>query len=269
MYKIVEGILKELKNRNVTFSFNTEIVGYKGNKNKILSLVDQNNKIWKSDIFIINADAAYFRGSILKRKKFSQKKLDSKRWTLGFLTIYLGIKGKIPQINHHNYYLGDNYDEYAHNVFHNPGTIQKPYYYVNAISKYNSEYSPEGCESLFFVCPVPDLRYKSNWNDKENIFNSIIEDFSNRIKVDIKSRIITKTIFTPEDWQNRFNLYRGSGLGLSHDFFQIGAFRPKNYDEKYKNLFYVGASTLPGSGIPMVVISSKLVTQRIIKYTIS
>jgi phytoene desaturase len=59
------------------------------------------------------------------------------------------------------------------------------------------------------------------------------------------------------------NLYRGSGLGLAHDLNQVGAFRPKNKDEKFNNLYYVGASTTPGTGLPMVVISSKLVTERI------
>jgi phytoene desaturase len=67
----------------------------------------------------------------------------------------------------------------------------------------------------------------------------------------------------PKDWEKAFNLYKGSGLGLAHDLNQIGGFRPKNYDEKFGNVFYVGASTTPGTGLPMVVISSKLVTERI------
>jgi phytoene desaturase len=60
-----------------------------------------------------------------------------------------------------------------------------------------------------------------------------------------------------------FNLYRGSGLGLAHGLNQIGAFRPSNKDEKLNNLYYVGASTTPGTGLPIVVIGSKLITERI------
>jgi phytoene desaturase len=119
---------------------------------------------------------------------------------------------------------------------------------------------------LFFVCPVPDLRYKSNWDDRDQMVESIIADFGNRINKDISKDIISKTVFTPYDWQNQFNLYKGSGLGLSHKILQIGAFRPKNYDEKYKNVFYVGASTIPGTGLPMAVISSKLASERVEKY---
>ncbi|MFO7964254.1 MAG: hypothetical protein R6U50_10070, partial [Desulfobacterales bacterium] len=64
-------------------------------------------------------------------------------------------------------------------------------------------------------------------------------------------------------WKNMFNLYKGSGLGLAHDLNQVGGFRPNNRDEKFKNVYYVGSSTVPGTGLPMAVISSQLVTKRI------
>jgi phytoene dehydrogenase-like protein len=96
--------------------------------------------------------------------------------------------------------------------------------------------------------------------------DGIITDFSQRIKKDIKPEIVSKTVYTPIDWQNQYNLHRGSGLGLSHDLTQIGAFRPKNFDEIFKNVFYVGASTIPGTGLPMAMISSKLAFQRVEKY---
>ena len=139
---------------------------------------------------------------------------------------------------------------------------------MNVLSKHNPDCAPEGCESLFFVCPVPNLKYKPDWSDKEEIVKSIIADFSQRIKKDIAPEILSKTIFTPLDWKNNFNLYRGSGLGLSHSMKQIGALRPANFDEKFKNVFYVGASTIPGAGLPMAVISSELVCKRVINYKI-
>ena len=90
-----------------------------------------------------------------------------------------------------------------------------------------------------------------------------MSDLSKRVGYDIQSNILTKKILAPDDWEKMLNLYRGSGLGLAHDLNQVGAFRPKNKDEKFNNLYYVGASTTPGTGLPMVVISSKLVTERI------
>ena len=145
----------------------------------------------------------------------------------------------------------------------NPGTLEKPYYYVNVLSRYNPDCAPEGSEALFFVCPVPNLIYKPDWADKKEIIKSILDDFSERIDHDILKNIVLQIEYTPEDWQNRFNLYKGAGLGLSHTMMQIGALRPKNFDEKFNNTFYVGSSTIPGAGLPMAVISSKLVTERI------
>ncbi len=92
------------------------------------------------------------------------------------------------------------------------------------------------------------------------------QDLSERSDYDISSHILTQTVYDPTDWEKTFNLHRGSGLGLAHDLNQMGAFRPKNYDEKFPNVFYVGASTTPGTGLPMVVISSRLVTERILEH---
>ncbi|MBN2485555.1 MAG: phytoene desaturase [Bacteroidales bacterium] len=263
MYKIVEGLVSELEKNHVNIQYNTEITGFTGNHDKLESLTDSAGKKHNADIFLINSDAAWFRGKVFGRKKYSVKKLDKMNWTMGYLTFYLGIKCKLPEIHHHNYYLGSNYEEYANKVMKNPGTLQKPYYYVNVPSKHNSSCAPEGCESLFFVCPVPDLKYKPDWDDKDAIVNSIIDDFSLRIGKDIAPEIVSKTIYTPVEWQNHFNLFRGSGLGLAHSLWQIGALRPANFDEKFKNVFYAGASTHPGAGLPMALISSKLACKRI------
>jgi phytoene desaturase len=266
MYGIVKGIVDELKKENVRISYDTEITDYISENERLVSLIDQNGRRWNADIFVINADAAVFRGRIFRRPRYSVKHLDRKEWTMGYLTLYLGINCKLTGLKHHNYYLGTNYKEYAGWIHKSTDIPEKPYYYVNVLSGSNPSCAPENCESLFFVCPVPDLRFKSNWDDKEKIADGIIEDFSTRIKKDIRPFIVTKTIYSPADWQDKFNLHRGSGLGLSHRMFQIGAFRPKNFDEVFRNVFYVGASTIPGTGLPMVIISSKLVLERIEKF---
>ena len=264
MYKITEGMQRELEKANVSIHYNTEIVDY-SDQNGSLIFRDQYGNEWISDIYVVNSDAAYFRNKILNRSNFSDTKIANMQWTLAPLTIYLGVRGKIPNIEHHNYFLGTNFKEYASKVFKNEVKFDKPYYYVNVNSKSNPDCAPEGCENLFILCPVPDLRFKSDWHDAQEITDNIIRDLAERIGFDIQSNIITQTIMTPIDWEQSFNLYQGSGLGLGHGLSQIGAFRPKNYDEVYDNLFYVGASTLPGTGLPMVIISSKLVEERISK----
>jgi len=265
MYKIVEGILKELEKRAVKIHFNTEITSFSSENGKISSFFDHQGKEWKADRFVVNADAAWFRGAIMKRPAFSEKRLDAKKWTLAPLTIYLGLDTKVPDMYHHNYFLRRNFKEYAGKIFKNKIKLDKPYYYVNIQSKHNPDYAPPGKECVFILCPVPDLRFKPNWLDDQQIADGIIQDLSERTGFDFIKHTQTRVILNPEHWQNMFNLYRGSGLGLAHDLNQVGGFRPKNKDEKFKNLYYVGASTVPGTGLPMTVISSRLVTERIEK----
>ena len=265
MYRLVEELVKMLKRRGVAFVFNTEIISVGSSNGKLISLLDTNGKEWTSDIFISNSDAASFRGRVLERKNFSDQKLDKMDWTLAPFTIYLGVKGKISGLMHHNYFLGKNFREYADKIFTSSISPQKPYYYVNVSSKSWPESAPEGCENLFILCPVPDRRFKAEWNDKNELADNIISDLSRRVDFDIKENLLVKEIWSPVDWENKFNLYKGSGLGLAHGINQVGAFRPKNHDEEFPNLFYVGASTTPGTGLPMVIISSKLVTERIVE----
>jgi len=264
MYKIVDGLKKELQNAGVEMHFNTEIVDYKQANGEITAMVDQHGNDWEADLFVVNADAAWFRHKIFKRKKFNEPKMDKLKWTLAPFTMYLGLDTKLPgNVPLHNYFLGDNFKEYSSKIFKNAIKLEKPYYYVNVVSKSDPESAPEGCESVFVLCPVPDMRFKPDWSDREEVANGIIDDISKRIGVDISKHIVSKTVMTPVEWRDSFNLYKGSGLGLGHDLDQIGGFRPKNFDEEFGNVFYVGASTVPGTGLPMAVISSKLVTERI------
>lgn len=264
MYKIVEGIVDELKRRNITIHYNTEIVAADYEGSHLKALIDQNGHKWTADSYVINADAAWFRGAILNRKAFSEEKLDRMHWTMAPLTIYLGVNRKLDHLYHHNYYLRRNFQEYAGKIFKNSIGLDKPYYYLNIPSVHNPDYAPTGHESLFILCPVPDLRYKPDWRDAEQVADGIIADLSVRTGIDLQAATVSRTVFSPIQWESMFNLYKGSGLGLAHDLNQVGYFRPKNKDEVFRNLYYTGASTTPGTGLPMVVVSSKLVTERIL-----
>jgi phytoene desaturase len=266
MYKIVEEILKMLEKRGVKIYYNIEIESLlpeHSRTGKVKGFVDKSGNRWEADIFIANSDAAYFRGKVLKRAKFSEYKLDRLDWTLAPFTIYLGVKGNIPDFYHHNYFLGTNFNEYADKIFKTSVAPEKPYYYVNVSTKHNPESAPENCENLFILCPVPDLRYKPDWSESETFADQIISDLGERIGYDLHQNTLTRKIMNPIEWRDKFNLYKGSGLGLAHGLNQVGGLRPANKDEHFDNLYYVGASTVPGTGLPIVVISSRLVTERI------
>lgn len=266
MYKITEGIVEYLKSRNVEFIFNEEIIKVHKEENRIKAVESKSGNLYKDECFVCNMDAALFRGRVLGREKFDEKHLEKMRWTFAPLTIYLGIDHKLSNVFHHNYYLGKNFEEYASHIFLNEASSERPYFYVNIPSIVNPECAPEGQEALMVVCPMPDMRYKKQWNDTDIIVEEILSAFEELSGNTIKEHITYKKILTPEDWESSFNLYKGSGLGLSHSLTQVGYLRPHNKDEVFKNLFYTGASTVPGTGLPMCVIGSKLIYERINKY---
>ena len=265
MYKIVEGLVEELRKRGVKISYNTRITDYESDNNGVRFFIDSASNTYKADLFIVNADAANFRGKVMNRKKFQESRLDKMKWTMAPLSIYLGINRKVPAIDHHNYFLRGNFKDYVNKIYKNRIKMDQPYYYVNVVSRYNNNAAPEGCEAIFILVPVPDLRFKPDWNDIGTISENIFTDLSQRIGFDLNEHIISKTVLTPFDWEKMFSLHRGSGLGLAHNLNQIAWFRPSNRDEVYNNLFYTGSSTIPGTGVPMAVISSKLVTEQIDK----
>jgi phytoene desaturase len=265
MYKIVEEMLKLLKQRGVVIHYNTEIRSVEAENGSVSAFIDSNGNRWTADLYVSNSDAAAFRGKVLNRPRFSEQRLDRMEWTLSPFTIYLGVKGKTENLLHHNYFLGSNFKQYADTIFKTSVAPEKPYYYVNVSSKSNPASAPEGHENIFILCPAPDLRYKPEWSDADTLTENILTDLSKRTGFDFIGNRVSQTVMTPVEWQDTFNLYRGSGLGLAHGLNQVGGFRPSNKDEQYDNLYYVGASTTPGTGLPMVVISSRLATERILK----
>ena len=98
MYQIVTGLVKELEIAGVDIHYNLEINAVKDSNGKVTGLIDQNGKVWKADAYVINADAAVFRGRVLHRKKYSEQKLQKMKWTMGYLTFYIGVNKKLPQV---------------------------------------------------------------------------------------------------------------------------------------------------------------------------
>ena len=130
----------------------------------------------------------------------------------GTFTIYLGVKGKPEGLIHHNYFLGSNFKEYADNIFRTAVAPEKPYYYVNVSSKSNPACAPEGCENIFVLCPVPDLRYKPDWSDSDKLADTILRDLSQRTGFDFVANTVTRTIWTPLDWEKNSTSTAAAGL---------------------------------------------------------
>jgi phytoene dehydrogenase-like protein len=129
--------------------------------------------------------------------------------------------------------------------------------------------APDGLDTLYVLVSVGHLDENSgpDWGAmvnraRETIFARLEKEMG---ITDLKEHIKFEIIHTPKTWKEKFNLVKGAAFGLSHNFWQVGFLRPKNRHTKYKNLYFAGASTHPGTGLPVVLLSARLTTERILK----
>jgi phytoene desaturase len=253
MYQIVKSLEKIISKMNIRILRETEVKEIDKKTNTIYT----NKGFFDADVIVINADLPYAKSDLLNEK------LPNYDYSCSTIMLYIGYEGSTNML-HHNVFLTDNYKQSFESIF-NKGIIPNDLsFYVNISSKTDISQSPKNCENIYILIPVPNLKVlRENLNEKLNeIINKVFDRLESqtnfrreRIKFIIKR--------TPYDWQSLYNLKYGSAFGLSHKFLQSAYFRPKNYEKK--GIYYVGASTIPGSGIPMVLISSKLVIERILK----
>ena len=118
---------------------------------------------------------------------------------------------------------------------------------------------------LYVLVPVPHQTANVDWAKDEPAFRErILTRMSDRLGMtDIREHIVYEKTFTPDDWACEYNLWKGSAFGLSHSFFQSAYFRPQNKSKRLNNVYFAGASTVPGNGVPMVIISGSLAAERI------
>jgi len=139
-------------------------------------------------------------------------------------------------------------------------------FYVAAPSETDPSLAPAGDTAIFALAPtpllseMPDVDWPAAINDvKQRIFERL---WLHDIALD-PERIVVEEVFTPVEWRRRYGLFDGSAFGAAHTLFQVGPFRPRNYSSEIDGLYFVGASTTPGAGMPMVALSGRLTAQRI------
>jgi phytoene desaturase len=221
-----------------------------------------------ADIFVGNADLPYIYKELLPDAK-EAKKLDEKLYTCSTIMFYWGVDKEYKQIAHHNVFLGGDYKASFDQIFEDHTLPDVPSFYVHAPARTDKAAAPEGQETLYVLVPVGhlDARSEQDWDAmvnraRETVFNRLAKEMD---VTDLKEHIKFEIVYQPKVWKERFNLEKGAAFGLSHNFWQVGYLRPQNRHKKYKNLYFAGASTHPGTGLPIVLLSARLTTERILK----
>lgn len=198
-------------------------------------------------------------------KKLSRRARRTKM-TPAVMTFYWGVRGRIAGLGHHTIFLPEDsgvaFDELLKNK-------RVPYdlpFYVSVPSATDPALAPPGDTTLFVLAPVPRLSEMpdADWREvAQRIKAQVLMRLSrHHINLD-QTQIAVEEIFTPVDWERKFGLYDGSAFGAAHNLRQIGPFRSRNFSREIAGLYYAGASTTPGTGMPMVVLSGQLVAERI------
>ncbi|MGV8980832.1 phytoene desaturase family protein [Clostridium sp.] len=229
-------------------------------------------KTEKADIVICNADFPYALTELIKDKKYKGKyqeeKIPKMKYSCSTFIMYLGLKKKYPRLKIHNLFLGENFRSNIEAAF--VGNLpEQPSLYIYCPSKIDEAMAPIGKECLNIMVRVPNLLFNEiNWDAKTIAsFRKLIFETLCGIDglEDIEENILYENYLTPRDLKKKFNSYGGAAFGLSHTLTQTNYFRPHLKLPKVNNLYFVGSSVQPGTGISIVLISSKLVAEEIIK----
>ncbi|MFT5872312.1 MAG: phytoene desaturase [Clostridium sp.] len=229
-------------------------------------------KTEKGDIIICNADFPYAVTELIKDKKdkgkYVDKKISKMKYSCSTFIMYLGLKKKYPQLEVHNLFLGTDFKNNIEAAF--KGRLpEKPSLYIYCPSKIDETMAPIDKECLNIMVRVPNLLFgEIRWDSKtkasfrKQIFESLI-----RIDglADVEENIIYENYLTPNDLKDSFNSYGGTAFGLSHTLTQTNYFRPHFKLPTVKNLYFVGSSVHPGTGVSIVLLSSKLLAEEVLK----
>jgi phytoene desaturase len=179
------------------------------------------------------------------------------------------VDKEYPQIAHHNIFLGGDYKASFDQIFNEHKLPEEPSFYVHAPKRTDPAAAPEGQDTLYVLVPVGhlDARTEQDWEAMvKRARQTVLARLANELgATDLEAHIKFEISYQPKVWKERFNLVNGSAFGLSHNFWQVGYLRPQNRHKQYKNMYFTGASTHPGTGLPIVLLSARLTTERILK----
>ena len=226
-----------------------------------------NGKIVQSDIVLSGADYHHTETLLdVEHRQYSEKYWNNKTFAPSSLLFYVGFDTKIKNVAHHNLFFDVDFDQHAKDIYDNAKWPNEPLFYANFTSITNSKTAPEGCENGFFLIPIaPGIEDTDDLREK--YFNKIITRFEHITGQNIQKNIIFKESFCVNDFVSEYNSYKGNAYGLANTLLQTAFLRPKLKSKKVKNLYFTGQLTVPGPGVPPALISGKLVSDLIKKYS--
>lgn len=263
---MVASMVSIAKQLGVRFEYNQPIKKINTTSGLVTSL-ETDIKTWQADYVVSNADYVHTEDLLSDQTMRQHSDGYWKRKINGpsaFL-LYLGINRKIPELMHHTLYFTEDWQKHFSDVFNHKQWPQNPSIYINRPTATDASLAPKGHDTLMILVPVASGLADSK-SLRESYGDYIIKYIEKNLNIEFHSAITVKKIVTISDFEKRYNSFEGNAFGgLAHTLFQSSIWRPSNRHKKLSNLFFTGAGTVPGIGLPTSLISGYLVNDRIAK----
>ena len=259
---IIKGLEKLMLEEKIEILKSSEVTDINFNQNKIKSVTINNNKELDANNVICNADPPAIYEKLLVKKKsntffnWKKKRMD---YSMGLFVYYFGTKKVYDKVEHHTIKFGNKYKEHLEDIFDKKKLNDDISYYLHRPSATDKSMAPEGHDCFYVLVPVPNNQSNINWSVQgEKIKNLVIDKMEKSLLPNLRENIVEDFYLTPDYFEKELNTKYGSGFSIQPKFSQSAYFRFHNKSEIYDGLYFVGAGTHPGAGVPGVLSSAKV-----------
>ena len=265
MYRIVEVLMDLAREAGVEFIFDSTVEKIDVNSTRTRGILVDGGKI-EADAVLANADLPYVYKNLLPDQNLAAS-LSLKRFSCSVISFFWGVDKTYKTLAPHTLFLAEDYRENFDRIIRDLGLPENPCLYIHAPARLDPAMAPQDQDALIAIVPVGHMsgNGEQDWAKlRDEARQQIFRRLSTLGINDLESHIKFETTFTPLSWRKRYNLMKGSTHGLCHNLMQLGYFRPSNRHPRYRNLYFTGASTHPGTGMPTAMVSGRLSAQRIL-----
>lgn len=261
---LVNAFTRLIKEQGGTFHFNAEVDEITIRKGKATGIRLTDGTIHHADQVVSNADVAFTYRYLIpetERSTYTNRKIERTRYSMSLFVIYFGTKKRYLESNleHHNIMLGDRYEALLSDIFHEKTLPDDFSLYLHMPTKTDPSLAPDGCEAFYVLSPVPHLDSGTDWTIQARPYRDRIMNFlEENYLPELQNNIVTEHHIDPLHFRQTLNSYKGSAFSVEPTLTQSAWFRPHNKSEDVDDLFFVGAGTHPGAGLPGVLSSAKI-----------
>lgn len=267
MYRIIESLTDIAAALGVEFIYNAPVRQIEVAGDRATAVLLEDGRRLEADLIVANADLPYVYDKLLPDRR-EARQLARRKYTCSMLMFYWGVDKVYEQLGAHNVFLAGDYRASFDRIFRDHTLPDEPSLYVHAPARVDPTAAPAGQDTLTVLVPVGHLADEpvQDWEAlRQRARAATLGRLAGIGVTDLAQHIKFEISYTAHDWQRLYNLAKGAAFGLSHNFGQVGYLRPHNRHARYRNLYFVGASTHPGTGLPIVLYSARLTVERILK----